>query len=398
MFIELLQGLIRILSALWRWIKNAAGLQDEKKNSEWNNPYGLSQEYCPPHFHGTANYPTVSNLRHRGFPSDVDRSTNQESQSSAVTLPRPFYAPTRQSPNLTKRASNQKPSLVDLLLEQQRDSALLTSNDPSEVSLPPGSWSSNATGVPSPSEAPSEKPTEDEYDGTVSFEDVPLSAPPSAPTSAAYQPPPIAPKLAGAANAGLRGSRPLVKVNRMQFIAQMAREGKEGEKMGDYAPESLLNSVDLSSIKGLVQSNHTSKDSDPSSEAAVETSSGKAPIRRTAPYPTLSLNDLALVSVIGGGGFGQVWKGTWGGTPVAVKLLSNLNLPQSSGPALPEHEQLLAAFEEEVSMLAQLRHPNICLFLGVCLEPPHKAIVTELVSRGSLWDCLRIKNLFQVSR
>ena len=48
-------------------------------------------------------------------------------------------------------------------------------------------------------------------------------------------------------------------------------------------------------------------------------------------------------------------------------------------------------------MLAQLRHPNICLFLGVCLEPPHRAIVTELVSRGSLWDCLRVKGLFQVS-
>jgi serine/threonine protein kinase len=114
-------------------------------------------------------------------------------------------------------------------------------------------------------------------------------------------------------------------------------------------------------------------------------------------YPTLSLKDLSLLNVIGGGGFGQVWKGTWGGTPVAVKLLNNLLLPQGAGPVPPEQEQLLNAFEEEVSMLAQLRHPNICLFLGVCLEPPHRAIVTELVSRGSLWDCLRIPNLFQVS-
>lgn len=56
---------------------------------------------------------------------------------------------------------------------------------------------------------------------------------------------------------------------------------------------------------------------------------------------------------------------------------------------------LLAAFEEEVFMLAQLRHPNICLFLGVCLESPQRAIVTELVPRGSLWDALRECQLFQ---
>jgi hypothetical protein len=113
-------------------------------------------------------------------------------------------------------------------------------------------------------------------------------------------------------------------------------------------------------------------------------------------FPTLSLKDLSLLGVIGGGGFGQVWKGTWGGTPVAVKMLNNLMLPTNGSAALPEQVQLLNAFEEEVTMLAQLRHPNICLFLGVCLEPPHRAIVTELVSRGSLWDCLRIPQLFQV--
>jgi hypothetical protein len=41
-------------------------------------------------------------------------------------------------------------------------------------------------------------------------------------------------------------------------------------------------------------------------------------------------------------------------------------------------------------MLARLRHPNVCLFLGCCLQPPARyAIVTELVPRGSLWDVLR---------
>lgn len=48
-------------------------------------------------------------------------------------------------------------------------------------------------------------------------------------------------------------------------------------------------------------------------------------------------------------------------------------------------------------MLAALRHPNVCLFMGACVVPPNRAIVTELVSRGSLWEALRDGNLPSVS-
>ena len=57
---------------------------------------------------------------------------------------------------------------------------------------------------------------------------------------------------------------------------------------------------------------------------------------------------------------------------------------------------LLKAFIDEVEMLASLRHPNICLYMAACIEPPNRAIVTELVSRGSLWEVLRTPNLFEV--
>ena len=40
-------------------------------------------------------------------------------------------------------------------------------------------------------------------------------------------------------------------------------------------------------------------------------------------------------------------------------------------------------------MVGGMRHPNICLFMGACLEPPNRAIVTELCENGSLWDALR---------
>eukprot|EP01042_Synura_sphagnicola_P002770 gene2770-3376_t len=38
--------------------------------------------------------------------------------------------------------------------------------------------------------------------------------------------------------------------------------------------------------------------------------------------PQLSIQDLQLTRVLGGGAFGQVWQGYWKGTPVAVKILS----------------------------------------------------------------------------
>ena len=37
-----------------------------------------------------------------------------------------------------------------------------------------------------------------------------------------------------------------------------------------------------------------------------------------------------------------------------------------------------------------MRHPNICLYMGACLKPPNRAIITELASNGSLWDALRL--------
>ena len=42
---------------------------------------------------------------------------------------------------------------------------------------------------------------------------------------------------------------------------------------------------------------------------------------------------------------------------------------------------------QEASMMAAMRHPNIVMYIGVCLEVP--ALVTEYCARGSLHDVLR---------
>jgi hypothetical protein len=130
-----------------------------------------------------------------------------------------------------------------------------------------------------------------------------------------------------------------------------------------------------------------------SSSSSSCSSSPKQTSARTfsdTPFVTIDMRDLTLQHVLGGGAFGQVWQATWKSTPVAVKVLSSTCGNNSN-------EEELRAFNDEVQMLAHLRHPNICLFLGASLKPPNRFIVTELISRGSLWDALRKPNIFNVS-
>uniref|UniRef100_A0A6S8IK00 Protein kinase domain-containing protein n=2 Tax=Amphora coffeiformis TaxID=265554 RepID=A0A6S8IK00_9STRA len=98
----------------------------------------------------------------------------------------------------------------------------------------------------------------------------------------------------------------------------------------------------------------------------------------------VNFDDLQLQEVIGGGGFGQVWKAMWNGTPVAVKVLTG------SAQAHQVPRAILEEFAAEINLLKGMRHPNICLYMGACLAPPNRAIITELAANGSLWDALRL--------
>jgi serine/threonine protein kinase len=78
-----------------------------------------------------------------------------------------------------------------------------------------------------------------------------------------------------------------------------------------------------------------------------------------------------------------VWSARWKGTPVAVKVLTGAAQAETVPKAVIEE------FIAEINMVSGMRHPNICLFMGACLDPPNRAIVTELCENGSLWDALR---------
>lgn len=55
-----------------------------------------------------------------------------------------------------------------------------------------------------------------------------------------------------------------------------------------------------------------------------------------------------------------------------------------------------------LTQLKDLRHDNICAFIGACTEPPNICIITEYCSRGSLKDVLenedvKLDNMFLAS-
>ncbi|DAZ99413.1 TPA: hypothetical protein N0F65_004046 [Lagenidium giganteum] len=93
----------------------------------------------------------------------------------------------------------------------------------------------------------------------------------------------------------------------------------------------------------------------------------------------IDFSELKLAEMIGQGAFGTVHRATWRGTPVAVKILVCQYLTAD----------ILEEFETEVQIMSILRHPNICLLMGACMEPPTRCLVIEYLPRGSLWNVLR---------
>jgi hypothetical protein len=175
---------------------------------------------------------------------------------------------------------------------------------------------------------------------------------------------------------GIKGSQPLVMLDRLSILSVAKREASLPQPQAPEADHSMKFSL-------AKPSNVPAELLTPSSQKSI--------IPPNALLPIINYNEITYVQQIGTGGFGQVWKGIWKGTPVAVKMLN------PACQASNVSEKILLSFEEEVCMLARLRHPNICLLLGVCMEASHRLIVTELVSRGSLWDALRTPGLFQVA-
>jgi hypothetical protein len=107
--------------------------------------------------------------------------------------------------------------------------------------------------------------------------------------------------------------------------------------------------------------------------------SGAVANARSAISQSIDFSEITVGRMIGEGAFGKVHEGKWRGKAVAIKLLICQEL----------RNDILNEFQSEVEIMSVLRHPNICRLLGACMDPPNRALVVELLQRGSLWGVLR---------
>jgi hypothetical protein len=98
---------------------------------------------------------------------------------------------------------------------------------------------------------------------------------------------------------------------------------------------------------------------------------------RTYTYSKLAAatGSFAEANKLGEGGFGKVYKGLIGHTDVAVKVLA---ADSQQGPA---------EFQNEVDVHCLIRHPNIVMLLGTCVQTA-RCLVYELMPNGNLEDRL----------
>eukprot|EP01091_Cochliopodium_minus_P011796 TRINITY_DN3438_c0_g2_i1.p1 TRINITY_DN3438_c0_g2~~TRINITY_DN3438_c0_g2_i1.p1 ORF type:complete len:979 (-),score=241.97 TRINITY_DN3438_c0_g2_i1:95-2662(-) len=94
-------------------------------------------------------------------------------------------------------------------------------------------------------------------------------------------------------------------------------------------------------------------------------------------------DDLIFKRKLGRGGYGEVYKGLWRGTEVAIKKLF----------VDPKDDSWKGKLGNEVDVLCKLRHPNIVLFMGACTTSSEPLIVTEYLKGGSLADILTDKTV-----
>lgn len=127
-------------------------------------------------------------------------------------------------------------------------------------------------------------------------------------------------------------------------------------------------------------------------EAWIRVSPSSSPVEHLPKSPArhpelgddweLDGNLLKLEHKVASGSFGDLYKGTYCGQDVAIKLL--------------KHEQLSCQiereFSQEVFIMRKVRHKNVVQFIGACTKASRFCIVTEFMAGGSLYDYLHKQN------
>jgi serine/threonine protein kinase len=95
--------------------------------------------------------------------------------------------------------------------------------------------------------------------------------------------------------------------------------------------------------------------------------------------PIISAQELTYSSQINKGSSCIVYKGRWRGTEIGIKEFK---------PEYKTTKKEMEKFLKELVTLSQIRHPNLLLLMGVCLDRPNLCIITEYVDNFTLFYAL----------
>ncbi|KAL4426099.1 hypothetical protein ABPG77_002685 [Micractinium sp. CCAP 211/92] len=94
----------------------------------------------------------------------------------------------------------------------------------------------------------------------------------------------------------------------------------------------------------------------------------------------MTASEFQLIRPLGEGSFGQVFLARYCETMVAVKMLTHQNVPSPTSSV--QYATTLRNLYREASLMSRLRHPNVCQYLGACVDPP--CLLMELCGRKSV--------------
>ena len=89
----------------------------------------------------------------------------------------------------------------------------------------------------------------------------------------------------------------------------------------------------------------------------------------------IDMSDVQLVHKMKVGKFGDIWRGLKGRTPIVVKTLTSGTVPANH-------------FASQASLIAQLNHPNIIQYQGICTKGKRMYILMEFMKYGNMQEYL----------